>query len=38
MNVPLDFRLLITLGCICSLRKEQHRTNIRSNLYQFDEL
>ncbi|CAF1184289.1 unnamed protein product [Rotaria sordida] len=38
MNVPLDFRLLITLGCICSLRKEQHRTNILSNLYQFDEL
>jgi DNA polymerase epsilon subunit 1 len=38
MNVPLDFRLLITLGCICSLRKEQYRTNILSNLYQFDEL
>ncbi|CAF4023613.1 unnamed protein product [Rotaria sordida] len=26
MNVPLDFRLLITLGSICSLRKEQQRT------------
>ncbi|CAF4004948.1 unnamed protein product [Rotaria sordida] len=38
MNVPLDFRLLITLGSICSLRKEQQRTNILSNLYQFDEL
>ncbi len=38
MNVPLDFRLLITLGCICSLRKEQYRSNILSNLYQFDEL
>ena len=38
MNVPLDFRLLLTLGCICSLRKEQYRTNILSNLYQFDEL
>jgi DNA polymerase epsilon subunit 1 len=38
MNVPLDFRLLVTLGCICSLRKEQYRTNILSNLYQFDEL
>jgi len=38
MNVPLDFRLLITLGCICSLRKEHYRTNILSNLYQFDEL
>ncbi|CAF1559603.1 unnamed protein product, partial [Rotaria sordida] len=30
MNLPLDFRLLITLGCICSLRKEQQRTNILS--------
>ncbi|CAF3254301.1 unnamed protein product [Rotaria sp. Silwood2] len=38
MNVPLDFRLLVTLGCICSLRKEQYRTNILSNLYQYDEL
>ncbi|CAM4930738.1 unnamed protein product [Rotaria socialis] len=38
MNVPLDFRLLLTLGCICSLRKEHCRTNILSNLYQFDEL
>jgi DNA polymerase epsilon subunit 1 len=38
MNVPLDFRLLITLGCICSLRKEHYRTNILSNLYEFDEL
>lgn len=38
MNVPLDFRLLLTLGCICSLRKEHYRTNILSNLYQFDEL
>ena len=38
MNVPLDFRLLTSLGCICSLRKEHYRTNILSNLYQFDEL
>lgn len=38
MNVPLDFRLLTTLGCICSLRKEHYRTNVLSNLYQFDEL
>ena len=38
MNVPLDFRLLLTLGCICSLRKEHFRSNILSNLYQFDEL
>ncbi|CAF4273828.1 unnamed protein product [Rotaria sp. Silwood2] len=38
MNVPLDFRLLITLSSICSLRKEQQHTNILSNLYQFDEL
>ncbi|CAF5053025.1 unnamed protein product, partial [Rotaria sp. Silwood1] len=38
MNVPLDFRLLVTLDCICSLRKEQYRTNMLSNLYQYDEL
>ena len=38
INVPLDFRLLTSLGCICSLRKEHYRTNILSNLYQFDEL
>jgi len=38
MNVPLDFRLLTNLGCICSLRKEHYRVNPLSNLYQFDEL
>lgn len=38
MNVPLDFRLLMTLGCICSLRKEHYRANMLSNLYEFDEL
>ena len=38
MNVPLEFRLLMTLGCICSLRKEHYRSNKLSNLYQFDEL
>jgi DNA polymerase epsilon subunit 1 len=32
MNVPLDVCLLTTLECICSLRKEQFRSNILSNL------
>ncbi|CAF1374405.1 unnamed protein product [Rotaria sordida] len=38
MNVPLDFRLLIILDCICSLHKEHHCTNILSNLYHFNQL
>lgn len=38
MNVTVDFRLLLNLDCICSLREEHLRLNVLSNVYQFDAL